>query len=127
MAASFTPFKTDNFRDVVHKETELNKSSSPDVFHGPCTVYAIRITNTGGGAVHAHIKVYDELSATYATRPLLAFPIGGGEDRMIYMGEGLKFNKGCTIRASSGIMEHTSSDGTDPAVAVNLKVIGREE
>ena len=124
MAATITP--VDRFRDIGWIETDLTATGSSDILNGPCTVYAMRFINTGGGAVHAHIKVYDAVGATNVTRPLLAFPIAGAQDRIIYFGAGLRFPIGCTIRATTGVMNHTGSDGSDPAVDVAVHVIGQE-
>ena len=111
MAATITV--KDRFKDISFKQTAATNTGDFDIFDGPCTLYALDINNAAGE--DAHYKLYDAVGATYATRPVVAFFINAGERRSLYLGSGLRFGVGLTIRCTDAEMKHDSSDGDTPA------------
>ena len=117
----------ERFINIIWKDTDIDAAGTPDIFDGPCTVYSFRFVNpaSGSSGTDNFVKVYDATSATYATRPLIAFKVPAGADPTISCGDGLKFSTGLTIRATQGVMNHASSDGTNPGANLAVYVVAK--
>ena len=123
MAATRTPL--DRLNEVVFHQTAASDAGDPDVFGGPCTVYSFDCKNNHSATIY--YKVYDLNSATYASKPLIAFQIPASTRRTIYVSSGLKFFKGLTIRCTDAKLFHSSSDGSSPGSDSHVIVVGKEE
>tara|TARA_R100001594_G_C3994986_1_gene253282 strand:- start:285 stop:665 length:381 start_codon:yes stop_codon:yes gene_type:complete len=125
MAATITP--GERFKYQAYDESDVIATASADVFDGPCTVYAFDIDNSAGSSTDVFLKIYDAIGATNVSRPVLAFEIRADTERRIYLGTGLYFSTGLTMRCSTAPMNHTSADGSNPAQDIGVTIIAERD
>lgn len=121
MALSVSPVGRTQDRQAA--ETDSETTGVNDIFGGPCTVYFIEVTNTGGSAATAYTKLYNALSAVNTDVPVRNIYMRAGETRRISIPEGLTFSTGLCVRSAQ--QADDTSTSSDPADTITFKIVAR--
>ena len=106
----------------IVKIANLTNSVEKDIAAGPCTLFHVHFTNTGGSPAIAHAKFYDDKNPTLGTtdpHEIIAIPANMDEGFPINPLKGLKFENGLSVAATvEAGTAGTTIPVTGPVVAI---------
>ena len=104
------------------KQTVATTTADGDVVGKAPTIYAVHMTNVGGSAATAYVKLYDAKTADNTIEPDMNLRIGANQTVGLNFPDGVAFSTGLSLRAAQEASD-VGVASTAPADAVVVTIL----